>query len=155
MMLRPRPVLAQRGVAAVEAAFLLIPLVILLAGVVEGGRLVYEYNTIAKSTRDAARYLSTVAPGAGHVAAACLAVHGNPGCTGDPLVQGLDVANVSICDATNCPATHRHVPVEGPGATGVVNLVTVSISGYQSVNYLLMTPTVDFDAISTTMRQAL
>ena len=44
----------QRGVATIEAAFLLIPLVILLLGIAELGRVFYQYNTIAKATRDGA-----------------------------------------------------------------------------------------------------
>ena len=147
----------QRGVAAVEAAFLLIPLVILLAGIVEGGRVIYQYNTIAKSTRDAARYLTTVEPGTGHAVATCLVVNGNPTCAGSPLAEGLAAGHVSICDARNCPATHSNVPATGNGGptTGVMNLVTVTVSGYRSPNFLRMSPLLTFDPISTTMRQPL
>ena len=52
----------QQGAAAVELGFLLIPLVLLAFGVSEYGRAVYQYNTLVKASRDAARYLSAQAP---------------------------------------------------------------------------------------------
>jgi len=50
----------QRGVAAVEFAFMLILLLIIVAGIVEFGRAFWYYNALAKATRDGARYMSTV-----------------------------------------------------------------------------------------------
>jgi Flp pilus assembly protein TadG len=145
----------QHGVAAVEAAFLVIPLVILLLGVAELGRIFYQYNTIAKATRDGARYLSEMAPGTGHAAAKCLVVTGSPSCAGGPLVEGLAVDNVTICDATTCPATHASVHADGSGVP-VMNLVTVTVTGYRSANYVpVPLASIKFDPISTTMRQAL
>ena len=144
----------QRGVATIEAAFLLIPLIILLLGIAELGRVFYQYNTIAKATRDGARYLSMMAPGTGHAAAKCLVVTGSASCAGSPLVEGLDVAQVSICDATTCPATHANV--EADGDVPVMNLVTVTVTGYRSANFVqVVLPFFDFEPISTTMRQAL
>lgn len=145
----------QRGVAAVEAAFLLVPLVILMLGIAEGGRVFYQYNTIVKATRDGARHLSMMAPGTGHAAARCLVVTGSPTCAGPALVAGLEVGHVSVCDPASCPATHANVPAIGSGVP-VMNLVTVTVSGYQSVNFLpLPIPSIEFEPISTTMRQAL
>lgn len=48
----------QRGVAAVEFALVIIPLLLIVAGIVEFGRTFWYYNALAKSTRDAARYVS-------------------------------------------------------------------------------------------------
>lgn len=147
--------MSQRGVAAVEAALLLIPLVILLLGIAEFGRIFYQYNTIAKATRDGARYLSMMAPGSGHEAAKCLVVTGSqPPCAGTPpLVEGLTASQVSICDATTCAATHANVPADGNGMP-VMNLVTVTVAGYQSVNFLpVPVSSIEFDPISATMRQ--
>jgi len=148
----------QRGVATIEAAFLLIPLIILLLGIAELGRVFYQYNTIAKATRDGARYLSMMAPGTGHATARCLVVTGSASCAGSPLVEGLDVAQVSICDATTC-ADHANVPSElQDGTTGppVMNLVTVTVTGYRSANFVqVLLPFFDFEPISTTMKQAL
>jgi hypothetical protein len=146
--------LFNRGVAAVEAAFLLIPLVLLALGIAEFGRAFYQYNTIAKATRDGARHLSMMAPGTGHAAARCLVVTGSPSCSDPALVDGLAVANVGICDATTCAGTHANVAADG--GVPVMNLVTVTVSGYQSVNFLPwpFAAGLEFDPISTTMRQA-
>ena len=48
----------QRGVAAVEFAIVLIPLLIITAGIVEFGRVFWYYDALSKATRDGARYLS-------------------------------------------------------------------------------------------------
>jgi hypothetical protein len=45
----------QRGVAAVEFAFLAIPFFLILFGIVEAGRLMYVLNTVQEVTRNAAR----------------------------------------------------------------------------------------------------
>ena len=153
MSRRFRSRMLQRGVAAVEAAFLLVPLVILLLGIAELGRVFYQYNTIAKATRDGARYLSMMVPGTGHATAKCLVVTGSPSCAGSPLVEGLDVAQVSICDATTCATTHANVPAEGTGVPSM-NLVTVTVTGYRSANFVpVPLPFFDFEPISATMRQ--
>ncbi len=150
--------LLQRGVAAVEAALLLVPLVVLMIGIAEGGRVVHQYNTIAKATRDSARYLSMMAPGTGYVVARCLAVTGTRDCSGAPLAEGLVVGNVLICDASNCAGTHANVPADSVSGNPVpvMNLVTVTVSGYHSTNFLpLPMPSIEFEPISSTMRQAL
>ncbi len=48
----------QRGVAAVEFALVIIPLLLIVAGIIEFGRAFWYYDALAKSTRDAARYVS-------------------------------------------------------------------------------------------------
>ena len=53
----------QRGVAAVEFALLLTPLVLMVFGTTELGRAIYTYNTLDKTVRDAARHLSQHGPG--------------------------------------------------------------------------------------------
>lgn len=57
----------QHGVAAVEFALVIIPLLLIVAGIVEFGRTFWYYNALAKSTRDAARYVSVtrVSPAVG------------------------------------------------------------------------------------------
>jgi Flp pilus assembly protein TadG len=155
----------QRGVAAVEFGILIIPLTLMLFGLSEYGRAIYQYNTLVKATRDAARYLTTVAPGSGWDQARCLARYGNTACNGAVLAPGLDegVAVVDICDATNstkCPGVpHALVPT----GSGAVNLVTVTIRGYQFqslINFPMGdlsagAPDITFGDISNTMRQAL
>lgn len=149
---------AQRGAAAIEFAILIVPLLLMLFGVTEYGRAIYQYNTLAKSVRDATRYLSTVAPGSGHAAARCLAVYGNTGCTGGPVAPGLTPAMVGICDASTCAATHNSQAT----GSGTANLVTVTISGYRFRTLLNFTmsgltvgaPDITYDPIQNTMRQA-
>lgn len=48
----------QSGVAAVEFAIVIIPLLLIVAGIIEFGRTFWYYDTLVKSTRDAARLLS-------------------------------------------------------------------------------------------------
>jgi Flp pilus assembly protein TadG len=49
---------SESGVAAVEFAILLIPLLLIVAGIIEFGRALWYYDALVKSTRDGARYLS-------------------------------------------------------------------------------------------------
>src|SRR5437867_5937189 len=84
---------AMRGVVAVEFALLLIPLMLLVFGVAEFGRALYQYNTLAKAVRDSARMLSQYNPADADYPVAnaeCLAVYGKTGCsTSDvPLAPG-------------------------------------------------------------------
>jgi Flp pilus assembly protein TadG len=151
----------QRGVAAVEFAILLIPLLVLAFGTSEFGRAIYQYNTLAKATRDAARFLSGHDSSSSEYptdAAKCLAVYGNQSCTGDPLAPGLTTTMVSICDRTNssgCPGEQYSAVDTG---SGVINLVKVKISGYQFTSLVPLATnftSLGFGDIGTTMRQVL
>jgi len=117
-----------RGVAAVELALLLVPLLLLVLGVAEFGRAIHTFNTLDKSVRDAARHLSQRGPGDSAVwaQARCLAVHGDATCSGPPLAGGLSTAQVVVCDAVACAATHANQAT----GQGVINLVSVTIDGY-------------------------
>jgi Flp pilus assembly protein TadG len=154
----------QRGAIAVEFVFLVIPLLLILAGITEFGRAMYYYNTLAKSTRDAVRLMSTQTPADADyaslkAAAACTAVYGNPSCTGEPLLPRLSTGMVSFCDPASCSDTHASVAT----GTGAANLVTVTVGGannpyvFQSMVPLLPglfgIPDISFGAISVTMRQ--
>ncbi len=133
--------LKQQGAAAVELALLLPPLVLIAFGTAEFGRGISYYNTMVKSVRDGARHLTLSAPGdAAKIAEAkCLVVYGSTTtCSGTPLVPDLTLAMVSICDRTNCVATHNLQPItDGTTTIGVANLVTVKITGY---TYTLKVP---------------
>lgn len=156
----------QNGIAAVEFAILLIPLLVILTGITEFGRAMYYYNTIAKAARDAARLMSTQTPTDPDYPtlinqATCTAVYGNTTCTGAPLVPGLAPAMVSICDRVSCAGTHANVAT----GTGVINLVTFTIGGpnnpytFQSLApfapALFGVASFDFGPIGVTMRQIL
>ena len=150
----------QKGAATIEFSFLIAPLLLMLFGVTEYGRAIYQYNTLVKSVRDATRYLSTVQAGSGYAVAQCLAVYGTSNCSGSPLAPGLTTDMVSICDASisSCQATHQSQTT----GSGTVNLVTVTVSGYQFhslINFPLGdvtvgAPNLTYNSIRNTMRQA-
>lgn len=144
----------QRGVAAVEFALLLTPLILMIFGTTELGRAIYSYNTLDKTVRDASRHLSQHGPGDAIVAAEakCLAVHGSTDCTGSPVAPGLTTAMVTICDASLCPITHAN-QLTGLGS---INLVTVSIQNYAFDSVVeFVIPDMTFNNISTTLRAQL
>ena len=134
---RPGRPARARGVAAVELALLLVPLLLIVLGVAEFGRAIHTFNTLSKGVRDAARHVSQFGPGdsAVQVEARCLAVHGRADCAGPALAPGLTTALVVICDAVACPATHANQST----GRGVVNLATVTIEGYVFVSVLGIT----------------
>ena len=151
----------QKGVAAVEFAILLPLLLLIVFGITEFGRALYAYNTLVKATRDAARYAMMQQPGGGADAVTkCLAVYGNTACSGNPLAPGLTIKAVSVCDwqrdyastGAICPNHHQQ------GTAPVVNLVTVTVSGYayQSPIISFFMPddssSFTFADISTTMK---
>jgi Flp pilus assembly protein TadG len=151
----------QKGVAAVELAVLLIPLIVIASGVTELGRAFFQYNALVKGTRDGVRFLTMKGPldpadpsSAGDIAQAkCLVVYGNEGCDGTARVPALTTGMITICDAATCPATHSAQPT----GSGVVNLVTVTITGYTFTPLLslVLSSPIPFNDISTTMRQVL
>lgn len=156
----------QQGVAMVELAIVLPLLLAICFAITEFGRAIYTYDTLAKSARGAARYLTTQAAGGGHPIARNLVVYGNPAGTGTPLMPGLNASNmasmVAICDAsiTTCTANRNQ------GSNPTINTVTVSITGYQFTPLLDLLgftrfysggtssiTSITFGNISVTMRQ--
>lgn len=153
-----------RGVAAVEFALLLLPMMLLAFGVVEYGRALYQYNTIAKASRDAARLLSHNNPldtdyGTAQAEARCLVVHGNTGCTGDPLAPGLTTDHVQLCDRVNwIDCGDNATPyMNVPTGMELINLVEVRVTGYSfsfiGLPFVTASTGILFGNISTTMRQ--
>jgi Flp pilus assembly protein TadG len=165
-----------RGVAAVEFALVLIPLIILALGVAEFGRAVWQYAALTKGTRDAARYLSTYLPsdpGYPIAQAKCLVVYGTTTCPGGqatPLVAGLTTSMVIICDASSSagcqdstdPTQFANVTTydadngaSGGTPSGSINLVEVKIKGYPytPIEPFFNLQTFNFNNILTVMRQ--
>lgn len=141
-----------RGVAAVEFGILLIPLVVLAFATTEFGRAIYSYNTLTKSVRDAARYLTSKGAGnpAEHAIAKCMAVYGNPDCSGNALAPGLTTDMVRTCDPILTCAGVENTLLTG---TGTIQTVTVQISGYAYESFVqYVMPNVTFTDISATMR---
>lgn len=159
----------QRGVAAVEFGILIAPMVLMACGVAEFGRAVYQYDTLTKATRTAARYLSLFSPddvAYPTAAAKCLAAYGNSTCSGKPLAPGLTTTMVVICDrvdASGCPGqTFNNVTTyDNPAGTGTpagtVNFVAVRITGfaYTPVQSFINVSGLSFGDITTVMRQVL
>lgn len=160
---------SQRGAAAVEFALVALPLAALLFGVTELGRAMYSYDTLAKSVRAGARYLSFYNAGDVNAitAAKNLVVYGQTTTGTTPLLPGLTTAMVDVCDASNaslCPGvTHASVPsCYGGTCTGVVNLVTVRVTAYPFDSLAtFFVPSMNFGSsanstgIAATMRQDL
>ncbi|HEY0563822.1 MAG TPA: TadE/TadG family type IV pilus assembly protein [Methylophilus sp.] len=139
----------QNGVAAVEFA-LLLPILLLLAfGVVEFGRFMYQYNSLAKAVRDSTRFLAATSPtlpgySTYEAEALCLAVYASTACSGSPVADGLTADNVNIAYST----------------VGTMSVVTVSIINYQANFIEGYIPTIlglgdgiGFGNISVSMRQ--
>jgi len=153
-----------RGAVAVEFALVLIPLITLMVGVVEYGRALHQYNTLVKSVRGAVRFLTIynpAEPGYPAVAAQCLVVHGNQGCTGPTLVPGLKTSMVKICNPAS-PADSPDCTVSAYNSVetgfGLINLVEVRVVGFPFDTSLPFVPglnNIQFNTIRTTMRQVL
>ena len=112
----------EEGTQMFEFAIVLPALVLLMGGTVELGRLFYQYTTLAKGTRAAARYLSTVPNVATSTdAAKRIVLCGNPNTCGDAnnpiILPNLNANNIVV---TPPPAA----------GTAQVRYVTVSITGY-------------------------
>lgn len=158
------PNLTQRGAIAVEFAILLVPLLMIVFGITEFGRAIYEYNTLTKATRDAARFLTTRSPGdaAAHTAAKNMVVYGSATVVqGQELLPGLTTEMVSICDSvlpSACPGEGHTAVITGAGA---INLVTVNVGGVGAkpyafnflAPYVSASPSINFGRIHTTMQQ--
>jgi len=165
-----------RGVAAVEFAIVLIPLLTMVMGVAEFGRAIYQYEALTKTTRDAARYLSEFSPSDATYPLAdaqCLALTGqvtsSGACSGNPIVPGLAASMIVVCDrvaSSGCPGmTFGNVATydANNGASsgtpaGTVNLIEVKITGftYAPIETFLLNQTgLPFNDIATVMRQVL
>ena len=112
----------ENGTQMIEFAIVFPVLLLLFAGTTELGRLFYQYTTLAKGTRAAARYLSTVQ---------------NVGTNTTNAKNIVLCGNAAGCGGTGQPAislpnlTATNVVVTPPPATGVgVKYVTVEVTGY-------------------------
>ena len=152
----------QKGVAAVEMALVLIPMLILCFGITELGRAFYQYNGLVKATRGAARYLSQqslASPPTGETAdglrlkARSLALCGAYDCANTPaLLNGLTLAMISLCDPVSCVATHANVPT-GEGTTSLVSVTINAGDTKFQFNSLVpwVIPDITFSPIGITM----
>ncbi len=155
----------QRGVAAVEMAFIIGPMLLAVFGVTELGRALYQYNALVKATRGAVRYLaqqdlanlSAADRSAVYNRTIALAVCGEPACSAatPALAPGLTTTQVSLCDyvTTACLPTHKGV-LTGQGSVDLVS-VTIGGAGDRAFSFTSMmpwvVPSISFSAIKTTM----
>lgn len=144
----------QAGLAAIEFALILPTLLILGFGVFDFGRVLFQYDTLTKSTRDATRYLAAVvrppvaafATDANYTTAVNnarnLALCGTiAACSNNTLVLGLTASNITI---------------DYPASVGNITYVRILVSNY-STSFLTTAlgglGTKNLGTISVTMRQ--
>jgi hypothetical protein len=161
----------QGGAVLVELALVLPVLLFLTAATVEFSQALASYQVVLKQVRAATRYLSTRAPGSGHVEAECLLRTGQLSavlpCPGAAVLPGLASAHVQVTvqDALNAPASQRAqlAAVNGSLVSAVrIGLVTVTVTGFRhplSLAGLLVPATqgassLAFGAIRMSLRQA-
>ena len=144
----------QAGLAAIEFALILPTLLILAFGVIDFGRVLFQYDTLNKSTRDATRYLAAVVrpPASAYQSDATytaavnnarnLALCGKiDACSNNTLVSGLIASNITI---------------DYPASVGNITYVRILVSNY-STSFLTTAlgglGTKNLGTISVTMRQ--
>jgi Flp pilus assembly protein TadG len=115
----------QRGALIVEMALVMTVLLLIVAGIVEFGRIFWYYNALDKATRNAARYMSAVSKlDMGNSAQTAIAV----AAAQNLVVTAVNSTNVSPVLATANVA----VNCDGGGCSGTVPTnVSVSIANYQ------------------------
>jgi Flp pilus assembly protein TadG len=126
------------GSAMVEFAIIFPILLVLFVGTAELGRLFYTYTTLAKATAVGARYLSTsrnavngtttektnAKTEAKNLVVCGIKSSAADACTGQtPVVPGLTIANVSICDNFSTPCSPAL-------ASGFIKYFKVEIQSY-------------------------
>jgi len=129
----------------------------LLIGVSEFGRMLFQYNTLTKSTRDAARYLSAnarvgstsavVLDGTDISETQNLVVYGNTAGSGQELLPNLVPGNVSVScfgGGTNCPGVDHVVVTAQYSYQPILGdlLPTFGLSADIPVNIVLTTSSV-------------
>lgn len=113
-------VFRQRGLASVEFAIGTVVILLLMLASAEIGRIYYSYNTLTKAVRNGSRYLSTVALNSASVVDLTgdkiartrnLVVKGNPGGSGNSLLEGLTSRNIEISQHKSNEAISQYVQV--------------------------------------------
>ncbi|MGE5472161.1 MAG: TadE/TadG family type IV pilus assembly protein [Bacteroidota bacterium] len=149
-----------RGAAAVELALVATLLVMMVLAAVDFARAMFVYDQLVKSARDGARYLSFFDPSVAAEYPTTLAknrmLYGSTSSTSKPIVPGLTAGMISICDRVNSAACPGETFADVATGSGSINLVKVTISGYQFTPIfpgVSKLTTIVFDPISVTMRQ--
>ena len=130
MSLKRNPHIRQRGIAVVELAIVLPLLLLIFLGTAEFGRALYQYNTLTKTVRDGARYISQhslngttgvvdIPPTAvAVVETKNLVVYGIRGGAFIPLLPGFTTGDVTVIDAgannVTVTASYNFASIFGP-----------------------------------------
>lgn len=139
----------QSGVAVVELAFVIVPMLVLCLGVAELGRALYQYDGIVKAARGATRYLTqqNLVDADSYTAAvaiaASMAVCGKPPpvapATYTPCGAG-DVRLVPGLDDESQVSVTRHASVAtGAGSVSLVSL-KIGDGGNKAVKFKSVLP---------------
>ncbi len=87
----------ERGQSLLEFAITLPLLLLLAVGTIEFGRAFYQYNTLSKAVREAARYMASKPYNSTErTNAARIAVYGNVTGTGTPILPGLTTSKIVV-----------------------------------------------------------
>lgn len=134
-----------KGVAAIEFAIVLPLLLSVAFIIVELARAMYEYDSLVKNARAAARYLTTVDPSnsenrdraiciakAADPYATCMGANPPTNPTPAPWLARLSGATVTVMWSGNTPGLSNVST-----GHGTVDLVTVVISGYVYNSFML------------------
>lgn len=148
----------QLGLAAIEFVLVLPVLLLLAFSIIDFGRLLFQYDALTKSTRDAAKYVARAVKPASNALATELSAYNtiveeaqrlalcgditltNPAdCASNALVQGLSASNISV---------------DYPAASGGISYVRVKVDNYSN-NYItnVLGVSKSLATISVTMRQ--
>jgi hypothetical protein len=126
--MQPKGIRRQHGIAMVELVIVTPILLLLLLGVTEMGRALFQYNTLSKAVRDSARYYSTeVFSGNNIIGAKNLVKYGQTG-VGTPLLPGAYTIPdpVTMIDATGTyvtvTASYSFTFLPGNPLDGIVGL---------------------------------
>lgn len=106
----------EAGTQLAELAIVLPVMLVLFGATAEFGRFFYTYNTLAKSTRAGARYL-TASNQATDDNAKSLVVYGTTEDGATPILPGLSTGNVNITREETAPGFPSMVKVEITGYT--------------------------------------
>lgn len=114
---------AERGAAAVEFAIVLLPLLMLLLGIVEFGRVYSAQLNLQHAARDTARELALYQDDGGGLSIGDLVDGTLDGLLGESLLAGVDVTYVacsaSVTDATVTLEREVELAIPMPDGAGV------------------------------------
>jgi Flp pilus assembly protein TadG len=125
MKLKNRTEESEKGQALLEFAAVTLLFFTLVFGIIEFGRALWAWNTIAQATRAAARYAAVEIPTGGDTEIKKVVVYNDPsaGASSTPVLPGLTEANVTV----------RYLNNDGSVAANknVADLIEVSVVNYQ------------------------